>query len=80
MPLTQCKQPFAAMDSHLRANVKSMIQENMTKYGLVFAAVTEYKCDLYSLDHSLEHHIFLFKWIRSRSLEKDGFYVIFLLY
>ena len=40
MPLTQCKQPFAAMDSHLRANVKSMIQENMTKYGLVFAAVT----------------------------------------
>ena len=37
MPLTQCKQQFASMDSNLRNSVKAMIQEHMTKYGLVLS-------------------------------------------
>ncbi|XP_033747411.1 cell division control protein 45 homolog isoform X3 [Pecten maximus] len=35
IPLTQCKQKYAAMDSSMRNNVKTLIQEHMTKYGLV---------------------------------------------
>ncbi|KAL5017064.1 hypothetical protein ScPMuIL_006653 [Solemya velum] len=35
MPLSQCKQKYTAMDSSLRGNIKTMMQEHMTKYGLV---------------------------------------------
>lgn len=35
LPLTQCKQKFASMDSSLKTNIRTMIQENMNKYGLV---------------------------------------------
>lgn len=35
LPLTQCKQKFASMDSSLKINIRTMIQENMNKYGLV---------------------------------------------
>lgn len=35
LPLTQCKQKFASMDSSLKTNMRAMIQENMNKYGLI---------------------------------------------
>ncbi|KAK7462004.1 hypothetical protein BaRGS_00038586 [Batillaria attramentaria] len=58
MPLTQCKQQFAAMDSNLRTSVKGMMQEHMTKYGLTmqdivlpsFSAQYGYKTKLCAAD------------------------------
>jgi len=33
LPLTQCKQKYASMDSGFKTNIKAMICENMNKYG-----------------------------------------------
>ena len=34
MPLTQCKQRYSSMDASVRSDIKPMIQQHMTKYGL----------------------------------------------
>ncbi|KAK6190381.1 hypothetical protein SNE40_002263 [Patella caerulea] len=34
LPLIQCKQKYSAMDTNLKGNVKTLIQEHMAKYGL----------------------------------------------
>ncbi|XP_050411374.1 cell division control protein 45 homolog [Patella vulgata] len=34
LPLIQCKQKYSAMDTSLKGNVKTLIQEHMAKYGL----------------------------------------------
>ncbi|XP_076453006.1 cell division control protein 45 homolog [Babylonia areolata] len=34
IPLVQCKQQYSAMDSQIKADVKRLMQEHMTKYGL----------------------------------------------
>ncbi|KAJ8312699.1 hypothetical protein KUTeg_010072, partial [Tegillarca granosa] len=61
LPLTQCKQKFASMDSSLRADIKPLIQSHMEKYGLVaqdvivpsFSAQYGYKNKLCAMDVTL---------------------------
>ncbi|CAG2187763.1 CDC45 [Mytilus edulis] len=61
MPLSQCKQKFSSMESTLRHNIKQMIQDHMTKYGLTnqdvvipsFSAQYGYKNKLCAADYVL---------------------------
>ncbi|XP_063448909.1 cell division control protein 45 homolog [Mytilus trossulus] len=61
MPLSQCKQKFSSMESSLRHNIKQMIQDHMTKYGLTnqdvvipsFSAQYGYKNKLCAADYVL---------------------------